>query len=327
MKILLLGGDGQVGFELQRALAPLGPVTAFDHAGCDVTDTPLLRKVIRGAHPDVIVNAAAYTAVDRAETEPALAHATNAAAPAIIGSEAARAGALVVHYSTDYVFDGTKEDAYRERDRPNPVNVYGASKLAGEQALQQSGARHLIFRTGWVVGMHGQNFAKTILRLASTKTTLDVVADQWGAPTPAALIADVTAVCLRAAANASDTDFCGLYHLASSGRTQWHEYACRVVDKAQRAGCTLTLPSTGIRAVATSATPRHARRPCNSTLDTRKLRDTFGLHLPDWREAVDPVLGELLQTLRSTAVAPWRPRPSDEPGCISHQAPAVAPKP
>lgn len=299
MNILLLGKNGQVGFELQRALAPLGSVVAFDHASCDLADEAMLRSVMRRTRPDVVVNAAAYTNVDRAETEPALAHAVNAAAPGIIGSEAARTGALVVHYSTDYVFDGAKPEAYDEQDAPRPINAYGASKLAGERALQQSDARHLIFRTGWVVGVHGGNFAKTILRLAGTKATLDVVADQWGAPTPAALIADVTAACLRA--TAADDGLCGLYHLAARGRTQWHDYAGHIVDRAQRAGCRIALTQASIRAIASTSAPGRASRPRNSTLDTRKLRRTFGLDLPDWRAAVDPVLDQLIRAPQPVA--------------------------
>ena len=301
MNILLLGKDGQVGFELQRTLAPLGPVTALGHASCDLADEAMLRTVMRRTQPDVVVNAAAYTSVDRAETEPALAHAVNATAPGLIGSEAARTGALVVHYSTDYVFDGAKPGAYDEQDTPNPINVYGASKLAGEQALRQSGARHLIFRTGWVVGAHGGNFARTILRLAATHATLDVVADQWGAPTPAALIADVTAACLRA--TVADDGLCGVYHLATRGRTQWHEYAGHIVERARRAGCALTLTQAGIRAVASTSASGRAARPLNSTLDTRKLRRTFDLDLPDWRAAVDPVLDQLIRALQPAAGA------------------------
>ena len=234
MKILLTGKNGQVGFELQRALAPLGEIVAVDQAGCDLADAAAIRRLVRTTQPHIIVNPAAYTAVDQAEAEPQRAQAINGDAPGILGEEARDIGALVVQYSTDYVFDGRKSGAYGEDDAPNPLNVYGRSKLAGERALAASGARCLIFRTSWVYGAHGANFAKTMLRLAAERTSLKVVADQHGAPTSAALIADATAqvlgqyLCRPAGADLQDFPY-GLYHLVAGGRTNWHEYAQAVV--------------------------------------------------------------------------------------------------
>ncbi len=298
MKILLTGKNGQVGFELQRALAPLAEIVAVGHAECDLAQPDALRRLIREVAPQIIVNAAAYTAVDKAEVEPALAQAINADAPGLLGEEAKRLGALVVHYSTDYVFDGRKAGFYTEDDAPNPLNVYGRSKLAGERALIASGARHLIFRTSWVFGAHGGNFVKTILRLAAERDTLRVVADQFGAPTSAALIADVTAQILgqyiRACRPASaDFDY-GLYHLAAAGRISWHEYAQEIVRAALAAGRPLRLRPEDVQAIATADYPLPAKRPANSCLDTAKLRKTFGLVLPDWRQGLHHVLAQII---------------------------------
>ena len=295
-KLLLIGKNGQVGFELRRSLAPLGTVTAVDRTECDLADPASIRELVRRVQPDVIVNPAAYTAVDRAESEPGLAHAVNAVAPGILGEEAARLGALVVHYSTDYVFDGTQPGFYRESDAPNPQNVYGASKLAGEQALRASGARHLVFRTSWVVGVHGGNFAKTMLRLAAARAELNVVADQFGAPTSAALLADVTAHVVRQASVQAGGDFpYGVYHVAAGGETNWHGYACHVIERARAAGLPVAVPPSAIRPIPASDYPTPARRPGNSRLDTQKFRDTFGLALPHWREGVDHILDQLFQ--------------------------------
>lgn len=218
MRILITGKNGQVGFELQRSLAPLGDIVAVDHLDCDLSDPAAIRKLVSDVAPQVIVNPAAYTAVDKAESDPQLAQAVNGTAPGVFGEEAARLGALVVHYSTDYVFDGTMSGAYRESDPPNPQSVYGRTKRMGEQALQASGADHLIFRTSWVFGAHGTNFAKTMLRLAAEREGLKVVADQFGAPTSAALLADVTAQVLGQYKRLGRTGFpFGLYHLVASG--------------------------------------------------------------------------------------------------------------
>lgn len=298
MKILLTGKHGQVGFELQRALAPLAEIVAVGHAECDLAQPDALRRLIREVAPQIIVNAAAYTAVDKAESEPALAQAINADAPCLMGEEAKRLGALVVHYSTDYVFDGRKAGAYTEDDAPNPLNVYGQSKLAGERALIASGARHLIFRTSWVFGAHGGNFVKTILRLAAERDTLRVVADQFGAPTSAALIADVTAQILgqyiRACRPASADFGYGLYHLVAAGRTSWHEYAQEIVRAALAGGRPLRLRPEDVQAIATADYPLPAKRPANSCLETAKLRKTFGLVLADWRQGLQHVITQWL---------------------------------
>lgn len=298
MKILLTGKNGQVGFELQRALAPLGEIVAVDQAECDLSDAEAIRRLVGSTRPDIIVNPAAHTAVDKAESEPALAQAINGVAPGVFGVEAAKIGALVVHYSTDYVFDGSKAGWYSEEDAPNPQSVYGKTKLAGEQALVASGARHLIFRTSWVFGAHGANFAKTMLRLAAERPGLKVVADQFGAPTSAALIADVTAQVLgqylQACRHASAEFPYGLYHLVAGGRTHWQEYAQAVIAAAQAAGKPLRMGQADVQAIATAEYPLPAPRPANSCLDTTRLRNAFGLRLPDWRQGLAHVMTQLL---------------------------------
>ena len=295
MKILLTGKNGQVGFELQRALAPLGEVVAVDLDECDLSNADAIRRLVAEVRPQVIVNPAAYTAVDKAESEPGLAQAINAVAPGILGEEAARLGALVIHYSTDYVFDGTGQGAYTESDEPNPQSVYGQTKLAGERALQASGADYLIFRTSWVFGAHGGNFAKTMLRLAVEREGLKIVADQFGAPTSAALLADVTAQVLGRYRREGRVGFpFGLYHLVAAGCTTWHEYAQTVVRAALAAGKPLKLTAEDVLPIATSEYPLPAPRPANSRLDTRRLRETFGLELPDWQRGLSHVLQQIL---------------------------------
>jgi dTDP-4-dehydrorhamnose reductase len=295
MKILLTGKNGQVGFELQRALAPLGDVVAVDQAECDLSNAAAIRELVGAVMPDVIVNPAAYTAVDKAETEQVLAERINGVAPGVFGEEAARIGALVVHYSTDYVFDGAKEGSYTEDDAPNPQSVYGRTKLAGEQALQASGAAYLIFRTSWVFGAHGGNFAKTMLRLAAERDSLKVVADQLGAPTSAVLLADVTAQVLGQYARRGNGSFpCGLYHLVAGGVTNWHAYAQAVVAAAQAAGKPLALKPEDISPITTAEYPLPAPRPANSRLDTSLLQQTFGLRLPDWQLGLNHVLQQIL---------------------------------
>jgi dTDP-4-dehydrorhamnose reductase len=297
MKILLTGRDGQLGFELVRALAPLGEVLAVGRADCDLADAGALRALVRSLAPDVIVNPAAWTAVDGAESEPDLAFAVNAAAPGILGEEAARLGSLVVHYSTDYVFDGAKQAPYTEADTPAPHSVYGSSKLAGERALAQACARQLILRTSWVLGVHGGNFAKTMLRLAAEREVLSVVDDQVGAPTSAALLADLTAHLVRQYARTDQDAFpYGTYHVAAAGETSWYEYARFVLDAARAAGRPLRAGLDGVRPVSTAAFPSVARRPANSRLDTRLFRDTFGLRLPPWQEGVREVLRHILRS-------------------------------
>lgn len=295
MKILLTGKNGQVGFELQRAVAPLGEVVAVDHQECDLANADAIRQLLAEVKPQVIINPAAYTAVDKAEAEPDLAGAINAIAPRVFGEEAARLGMLVIHYSTDYVFDGSKAGAYLETDVPNPQSVYGQTKLAGEQALQASGADHLIFRTSWVFGAHGANFAKTMLRLAAERDGLKIVADQFGAPTSAALLADVTAQVLGRYKREGRAGFpFGLYHLVAGGCTTWHEYAQTVVRAALAAGKPLKLAADEILPITTADYPLPAPRPSNSRLDTSRLRQTFGLELPDWQRGLDHVLQQIL---------------------------------
>lgn len=295
MRILLTGKHGQVGFELQRALAPLGEVCAVGQLECDLADASALRSLVRTFNPDLIVNPAAYTAVDKAESEPELAYAVNAVAPGVLGEEAARRGAWVIHYSTDYVFDGTKPSAYTEDDLTNPLSVYGRTKRDGEIALQESGVRHLIFRTSWVIGAHGANFAKTILRLGTERDRLNVVADQYGIPTSAALLADVTAQLVRQEQRDGDENFpFGLYHLVPSGETNWCDYARFVLSEARTLGKPLKLLPDSIRAIASSEYPTTAKRPANSRLDTGKIRGLFDLELPDWENGVRHILQQIL---------------------------------
>ncbi len=295
MRMLLIGSNGQVGFELRRALAPLGEVLAFDYPDINLADPASITGAIDRAAPQVIVNAAAYTAVDKAEAEPELARAINAVAPGIIGTAARRHSARVIHYSTDYVYDGTKPSAYVEDDATNPLCVYGATKRDGDVALAASGAEHFVFRTSWVFGAHGNNFVKTVLRLAAERDKLNVVADQFGAPTSAALLADVTAQVLgqlryrEAAMPAS-----GVYHLVADGETSWHGFAQAIIAGALARGRTLKLAAEAVRAIPTSEYPLPAPRPANSRLDTRRLRQTFGLVLPSWQAGLDHVLDQTL---------------------------------
>lgn len=295
MKILLTGKNGQVGFELQRALAPLGTVHAIDVTECNLADEGAIRQLVQTVRPDVIVNPAAYTAVDKAESESELAHAINAHAPGVFGEEAAKLGALVVHYSTDYVFDGAKQVAYTEDDLTNPQSVYGSTKRHGEMALQRSGAKHLIFRTSWVVGAHGGNFAKTMLRLAADRDSLSVVADQYGAPTSAALLSDITAQLIRQHQREGGDSFpYGTYHLVSGGETNWCDYARFVVAEAIRAGKPMKACPETIKAITTAEYPTPAARPANSRLDTAKFQQTFGLTLPHWQDGLKHILEQIL---------------------------------
>lgn len=298
MKILLLGKDGQVGWELQRSLAPLGELVALDADSremCgDFTDLDGLVRTVRAVAPDVIVNAAAHTAVDRAESEPELARAINALAPAALAQEARRGNAWLVHYSTDYVFDGSGDRPWRENDMTAPLNVYGTTKLEGEQLIRQAGCRHLIFRTSWVYGARGGNFAKTMLRLAQERDSLKVIDDQVGAPTGADLLADVTAHAIRAARQRPE--LAGLYHLVAAGETSWHGYASYVLDHARHAGIPLRVGAGAVQAVSSSAFPTPAKRPLNSRLDTAKLQRSFDLSLPMWQTGVARMLAEILDS-------------------------------
>jgi dTDP-4-dehydrorhamnose reductase len=295
VKILVTGKNGQVGFELLRALAPLGEVIGVDHAECDLADADAIRALVRRVAPDVIVNPAAYTAVDKAESDRETAFAVNAEAPRVLGEEAARLGAFVVHYSTDYVFNGTKNGAYLETDVPDPQSVYGHTKLEGERALAVANPRHVVLRTSWVVGAHGGNFAKTMLRLAADRDRLTVVADQFGAPTSAALLADLTAHLVRQhAARGSEPFPYGTYHVVAGGETNWCDYARFVIAEAQAAGRQLKVTPEAVLPLTTADYPTPAKRPANSRLDTARFRDTFGLRLPDWQEGVRHVLQQIL---------------------------------
>ncbi len=296
MKILLLGKNGQVGWELQRSLAPLGELIALDHDSkdfCgDFTDLDGLAQTVRAVAPDVIVNAAAHTAVDKAESEPELVRTLNALAPGVLAQEARRAGAWLIHYSTDYVFDGGGEKPWLETDPVAPLSVYGATKLEGEQLILQSGCQHLIFRTSWVYGARGGNFAKTMLRLASERESLSVIDDQIGAPTGADLLADITAHAIRTVRQRPELS--GLYHLVAGGETSWHGYASFVIDFARCAGIPLKVAPDAIKPVPTSAFPTAARRPHNSRMDTTKLQHAFDLKLPAWEIGVARMLSEVL---------------------------------
>lgn len=295
MKILLTGKNGQVGFELQRALAPLGEIISVDQAECDLTNPEAIVNLVWQIKPEVIVNPAAYTAVDKAETDTAATFAVNTMAPEILGQEAAKLKALMVHYSTDYVFDGTKIGAYVEDDITSPQNIYGKSKAAGEVALAQANARHLILRTSWVVGAHGDNFAKTVLKLGAEREQLMVVADQFGAPTSAALLADITAQLVRQYQREDQKAFpYGIYHAVASGDTNWCDYARFVIATAKAAGKQLKLNPERIMPVGTAEYPTAAKRPANSRLATRRLRDTFGLYLPSWQDGLNHILQQLL---------------------------------
>jgi dTDP-4-dehydrorhamnose reductase len=294
LKILVTGKNGQVGFELQRALAPLGEVAAVGQAECNLADAEAVRALVRRIAPDVIVNPAAYTAVDKAESDRQTAFAVNAQAPGVLGEEAARLGALVVHYSTDYVFNGAKDGSYAETDEPDPQSVYGSSKYAGERALAAANPRHLILRTSWVLGAHGGNFAKTMLRLATERERLTVVADQFGAPTSAALLADLTAQLVRQYQREGAQGFpYGTYHLTASGETSWCDYARFVIGEALAAGKTLKAGPSAVAPLTTAEYPTPAKRPSNSRLDTSRFRSTFGLRLPPWQEGVRHVLQQI----------------------------------
>ena len=293
-RLLLLGRTGQVGHELETVLAPLGQVIALDRTDADLSDPESLRAVVRAHRPHAILNAAAYTAVDRAESELDLAMLINGVSPRVLAEEARDLNAFLVHYSTDYVFDGRKMDPYHEQDAPNPLSSYGRSKLAGERAVVAAGGKHLILRTCWVVGAHGINFLKTILCLAADRGTIRVVADQQGAPTSAALIAEVTTTLLTSMMQAPLEDHrWGLYHVAASGTTSWHGYARYLIGRAHEIGMPLRATPEGITAITSADYPTPAERPGNSRLETTRLRTTFPVQLPDWRQGVDQVLEQL----------------------------------
>jgi dTDP-4-dehydrorhamnose reductase len=298
MKILLLGKNGQVGWELQRSLAPLGELIALDRHSTplcgDLSQSEALAQTVRAVRPDVIVNAAAHTAVDKAESEPELARTLNATAPAALAHAAADVGAWLVHYSTDYVFNGEGQTPWQEGDATGPLGVYGQTKLEGEQAIAASGCQHLIFRTSWVYAARGGNFARTMLRLAQERERLAVIDDQRGAPTGADLIADVSAHAIRQALGAPDASLSGIYHLVAAGETSWHGYASYAIAQARQIKPDAPWKVTEIAPVPTSAFPTPARRPLNSRLNTQRLQQAFGLTLPAWQNGVDRLLAEML---------------------------------
>jgi dTDP-4-dehydrorhamnose reductase len=285
MKILLTGSAGQLGRELKRSLAPLGELIACDRSQLDLADPDALRNAVRDLAPTVIVNSAAYTAVDKAETETGLAEAINSAAPGLLAEEAKRLGARLIHYSTDYVFDGTKASAYREDDATTPLSAYGRSKRQGELAIAASGARYLVLRTSWVYGLHGANFMKTMLRLGRERDELRVVGDQVGAPTWTRHLADATALILAGQSTAE-----GLYHLAAGGETSWHGYAEAIFAEARATG--LLEKSPKVHRITTAEYPLPAPRPANSRLDCTRFSNDFGLALPDWRTGLADCLAD-----------------------------------
>ena len=297
MKILLLGKNGQVGWELQRSLTALGEVVAldFDSPGpltADFSMPESLAATVRAVAPHIIVNAAAHTAVDKAESEPDLARALNATSPAVLAREARLLGAWLLHYSTDYVFDGSGDVPWLEDSPTGPLNVYGTTKLEGEQAIRASDCQHLILRTSWVYAARGGNFAKTMLKLARERDRLTVIADQFGAPTGADLLADLSAHMLRTALLRPEV--AGTYHAVNAGETSWHGYARHVIEFARALGQPIKVAPDAIEPVPSSAFITAAKRPGNSRMNTRKLRDTFGLALPSWQSGTDRMLTEVL---------------------------------
>jgi dTDP-4-dehydrorhamnose reductase len=294
MRILLTGKMGQVGFELRRSLAILGHVRAIGSGDCDFRDELAIREAVRAYRPDVIVNPAAYTSVDQAESDSKLAYAINAKAPAVLAEEAQAINAIMVHYSTDYVFDGSNVGGYVESDAPRPLGVYGASKLGGERGVANACKRHIILRTSWVLGANGRNFARTILRLGSEKEVLSVVSDQWGSPTSASILADITAHVVRQVVD-TDSNY-GLYHVAGVGKISWHAYAVYVINRAREAGLLLRVSPDRIKAITTAEYPTATKRPINSYLDSSRINNIFGIHVPDWKIGVDHVLDQIIST-------------------------------
>jgi dTDP-4-dehydrorhamnose reductase len=294
MKILLFGRNGQLGWELNRSLQPLGETVVFDIEECDFSEPESLRQIIQDESPDVICNAVAYTAVDKAEEDEALALKINGVAPGVLAEEALKLGALLIHYSTDYVFDGTKASPYVETDIPNPVNAYGRTKLAGELAVQSSGCDYLILRTSWVYASRANNFMLTMLKLAQEREELSIVADQIGAPTTARLIADTTILCVHQVmkeriAGIFSSD---LYHLTASGHTSWHGFTKEIISLASQSA-KLKLTIKDIKAIPTSDYPTPAARPMNSQLELTKLESIFTIKMPDWKKTLSVCMAEI----------------------------------
>lgn len=300
MKILLLGKNGQVGWELQRSLATLGPIIACDRGRANFEDPASLRDLVKNEAPNIIVNAAAYTAVDKAESDATRARLVNTNSVAVLAEEAARSKAWLVHYSTDYVFDGSQNTPYSESDMTSPQSIYGLTKRDGENAIVASGCQHLVLRTSWVFAARGSNFAKTMLRLATERDELKVVCDQIGAPTSAELIADVTALCLHKIIHGEThgATASGIYHLAASGETSWHGYAQTILQQAVDHGIALKTAPRDVQPIPACDYPLPAKRPANSRLDTHKLRTTFDVVLPPWQYHVERLVAELAQTGR-----------------------------
>jgi dTDP-4-dehydrorhamnose reductase len=300
VRTLLLGCNGQVGWELQRSLQPLGEVVSCDFDSpadrrANFSEPDAVSVLINRVRPDVIVNAAAYTAVDRAESESGLARLINATTPGVIAKAANQVGALLVHYSTDYVYDGSGDAPRDEMAATDPLSVYGATKLEGEELIRSSGCRHIILRTSWVYAARGHNFIKTMLRLAVERDSLSVINDQIGAPTGADLLADVTALII--AQSTRDQSANGVYHCVAAGETSWFEYACFVIAWARTNGLPVKVADDSIHPISTASYPTLARRPLNSRLSTQKLRDTFSIHLPEWQAGVERMLCETLNEL------------------------------
>jgi len=295
MKILLLGANGQIGWELQRSLAPLGQIKNCDRHTLDIGNFETLRRCMRDYRPEIIVNAAAYTAVDKAESERVKASLVNSEAVAVLADETKKLNAFLIHFSTDYVFDGKKLNAYLEIDKTNPQSVYGKTKLQGEEAIKKSECNHLIFRTSWIYAARGVNFAKTIIKLAKEQDELKVVDDQFGVPTSAELVADITALCLNQIAqeNILISNVSGTYHLTPSGKTSWYGFAQYVISESIRNGASFLAQPENIIPISTSDFPTPARRPSNSQLNTQKFRDTFKLSLPPWQNHVKRLIVEI----------------------------------
>ena len=294
-KILVTGMNGQVGFELMKTLAPLGKVIGVDVKDCDLAQSAMIDALLDRVKPDIIVNPAAYTAVDKAESEPTVAHAINAQAPKTLARQASRRNIPIIHFSTDYIFDGTKEEPYVEDDTPNPKSVYGKTKWLGEEAVRQNAAKHVILRTSWVFGAHGVNFLKTMLKLSKERDKMSIVSDQIGAPTSARMLAEVTAEIVKQLLQEFSYRKYGTYHLVADGETSWYGYAKYVVEQANALGMETKLTPKNIKAIKTKDFPLPAARPANSRLDTAKVIETFGVTLPTWQSEVDLVLSELIK--------------------------------